>query len=312
MNPADPSRAASTPHADSTGAIATLREGGLLDGIYACTRKERLTARTGSAYLTVELRDRSGVLPARLFRDADLHGATFERGDLVRVRGKVVRFRGELQAELEQITKVEPAQADPAAFLPVAYRDLDELDGFLEHLAGEVRQAGFKALLSALLSDAKVRTDLRGFPATRQSHHAYLGGLLEHTVAVATLALEACVLHPRLDQDLLLTAAIVHDLGRTRELTLGAEIGISDEGRMLGHVELGLRMLDERARAVGLDEPRSLALAHCVLTHHGPESAPQRRFATPEALALHRLNALDASVKGALETGLGLPAHRPG
>ena len=300
------SSAASTQPAGDMGTIATLREGGLLDGIYACTRKERLMARTGSAYLTVELRDRSGALPARLFRDADLHGATFERGDLVRVRGKVVRFRGELQAELEQITKVEAAQADPAAFLPVAYRDLDELDGFLEHLAGEVRQAGFKALLGALLGDAKVRTDLRGFPATRQSHHAYLGGLLEHTVAVATLALEACVLHPRLDQDLLLTAAIVHDLGRTRELTLGAEIGISDEGRMLGHVELGLRMLDERARAVGLDEPRSLALAHCVLTHHGPESAPQRRFASPEALTLHRLNALDSSVKGALETGLGL------
>ena len=135
---------------------------------------------------------------------------------------------------------------------------------------------------------------------------SYLGGLLEHTVAVATLALETCVLHPRLDQDLLLTAAIVHDLGRTRELTLGAEVGISDEGRMLGHVELGLRMLEDRGRAAGLDEPRALALAHCVLTHHGPDAAPQRRFASAEALALHRINALDGAVKGAFEGGLGL------
>ena len=286
--------------------VAELREGDPLDGVFACTRKDRLVARTGSAYLALELRDRSGALPARMFRDADLHGAGFERGDLVRVRGRVARFRGELQGELDAITKVDPGQADPAAFLPVAYRDLDELDGFLEHLAGEVRQQGFSALLAGVLGDDALRTQLRGYPATRGGHHAYLGGLLEHTVAVATLALETCVLHPRLDQDLLLTAAIVHDLGRTRELTLGAEVGISDEGRMLGHVELGLRMLDERARAAGLDEPRALALAHCVLTHHGPDAAPQRRFASAEALTLHRINALDAAVKGAFERGLGL------
>jgi 3'-5' exoribonuclease len=298
--PADPAPAG------ATAAIAELREGDVLSGIFACTRKDRLVARTGSAYLAIELRDRSGALPARLFRDADLHGAAFDRGDLVRVRGRVVRFRGELQAELDHVARVDPAQADPAAFLPVAYRDLDELDGFLDHLAGEVRQAGFRALLEGFLGDTALRSRLRGYPATRASHHAYLGGLLEHTVAVATLALEACVLHPRLDQDLLVTAAIVHDLGRTRELTLGAEVGISDEGRLLGHVELGLRMLDERGRATGLDEPRALALAHCVLTHHGPDAAPQRRFASAEALALHRINALDASIKGAFERGLGL------
>ena len=107
------------------------------------------------------------------------------------------------------------------------------------------------------------------------------------------------MLHPRLDQDVLLTAAIVHDLGRTREFTLGAEVGLTDEGRMLGHVEIGARMVEERALAAGLDEARRLALAHCVLSHHG-----DRRAATPEALALQRLNALDASVKGALEHGM--------
>ena len=291
--------------------IAELREGDPLDGVYACTRKDRLVARTGSGYLALELRDRSGALPARLFRDADLHGATFDRGDLVRVRGRVARFRGELQAELDAITRADPGQADPAAFLPVAYRDLDELDGFLEHLAGEVRQPGYHALLGGIVRDSALRTQLRGYPATRGGHHAYLGGLLEHTVAVATLALETCILHPRLDQDLLLTAAIVHDIGRTRELTLGAEVGISDEGRMLGHVELGLRMLDERGRAVGLDEPRALALAHCVLTHHGPEAALQRRFGSAEALTLHRINALDSAVKGAFERGLGLDSQSP-
>jgi len=119
---------------------------------------------------------------------------------------------------------------------------------------------------------------------------------------VATLAHEVCQLHPRLNSDLLLTAAITHDLGRTREFTYGAEIGLSEEGRLLGHVAIGHRMLCERAES--LDELRTLSLLHCVLCHHGPASAPGGRFGSAEALALYRLNALDASVKGALEHGL--------
>ena len=114
-----------------------------------------------------------------------------------------------------------------------------------------MRQPGYRALLASVLGDEALRAALRRWPATRAGHHAYLGGLLEHTVAVATLAVETCALHPRLDQDLLLCAALVHDLGRTRELTLGAEIAISDEGRMLGHVELGLRIIDEHAGRPG-------------------------------------------------------------
>jgi 3'-5' exoribonuclease len=272
-----------------------MRPGDEISTVLACTRKDRLTARTGTPYLSLELRDRTGAIPARVFRDADLQAGRFDRGDLVRVAGRVERFRDELQLEVRAIARAD--DADPAAFLPVAYRDLDELDGFLEHLAGEVRDAAFAALLADLLNDRAVRAALRRSPCTRAGHHAYLGGLLEHTVAVATLALETCTLHPRLDQDLLITAAIVHDLGKTREFTLGAEIGLTDEGRMLGHVELGLRILDERPPV--LDEPRRLALAHCVLSHHG-----DRKPVTPEALALHRLNSLDTAVKHALEHGM--------
>ncbi len=129
------------------------------------------------------------------------------------------------------------------------------------------------------------------------------GGLLEHTVAVATLAHETCQLHPKLNSDLLLTAAIVHDLGRTREFTYGAEIGVTPEGRLLGHLVIGERLLADRCD--GLDDQRRLDLLHCVLSHHGPASAPGGRFASVEALALYRLNSLDAGVKGAIEHGLG-------
>ncbi|UGS39169.1 3'-5' exoribonuclease YhaM [Capillimicrobium parvum] len=269
--------------------------------MYACTRKDRLVARSGTPYLALELRDASGAIAGRAFRDADVLAGRFERGDLVRVGGRVERFRDELQIEVRAIARAEGA--DPSRFLPVAYRDLDELDGFLESLAGEVRDPGFSALLAALLGDAELRAAWRRAPCSRNGHHAYLGGLLEHTVAVGTLALETCQLHPRLDQNLLLTAALVHDLGRTREFTYGAEIGLTDEGRLLGHVELGLRLLAGRGDAI-LDDSRRIALAHCVLTHHGPDSAPGRRFGSAEAIALYRLNAVDAAIKAAIEHGI--------
>jgi 3'-5' exoribonuclease len=282
--------------------VATLRPGEDVAGVFACTRKDRLTARNGSPYLAVELRDRTGSIQARAFRDADALAARFDRGDIVRVAGRAERFRDQLQVELRAIARAAESEADPAAFLPVAYRDLDELDGFLEHLSREVYDRDHRALLDALLSDDVLRAQWRRAPCTRNGHHAYLGGLLEHTVAVATLAHELCQLHVKLNSDLLLTAAIVHDLGRTREFSYGAEIGLTEEGRLLGHLQLGQRMLE--ARAGSMPEDKLLALLHCVLCHHGADAAPGRRFASAEALALHRLNALDGSVKGALEHGL--------
>jgi 3'-5' exoribonuclease len=280
--------------------ITALRAGQRVSGVFACTRKDRLTTRTGSPYLALELRDRTGTVAARAFRDADALGARFERGDLVRVDGAVERFRDELVIEVADIALAP--DADPAAFLPAAYRDLDELEGFLEHLAGEVHDRGYAALLERMLADTELRAQWRRAPCSRGGHHAYLGGLLEHTVAVTTLAYETCQLHPRLNSDLLLTAAIVHDIGRTREFTYGAEIGLSDEGRLLGHLVIGERLLSGYGR--GLDSERLLALLHCVLCHHGPSAAPGGRFASAEALALYRLNALDAGVKDALEHGL--------
>jgi len=286
--------------------VATLRAGDRVDGVFACTRKDRLATRAGAPYLALELRDRSGAIAGRAFRQADLLAGRFERGELVRVSGRVERFRDELQVDVERIATAAPddAGADPAAFLPVAYRDLDELDGFLEHLAGEVADPALRALLDALLADDELRARWRRAPCTVRGHHAYLGGLLEHTVGVATLAHELCQLHPRLDRDLLLAAALVHDIGKTREFAYGAELALSDEGRLLGHLAIGQRMLEERA--TGMPETRRLALLHCVVAHHGADALPGRRFGSLEALALQRLNALEAGVKGAIDHGLGI------
>jgi 3'-5' exoribonuclease len=288
---------------EHSGRVAELRAGSEVAGVFACTRKDRLTAKSGAPYLAVELRDRTGAIQARAFRDADFLAGGFERGDLVEVRGRVERFREELQVELRSIRRAEGA--DPAAFLPTAYRDLDELDGFVEHLAGEVYDPDLSSLLDEFLGDDGFRSEFRRAPCTRAGHHAYLGGLLEHTVAVATLALETCALHPRLNSDVLICAAILHDAGKTLEFELGAEIELSEAGALVGHVALGQQLLVERAAQLGgVPADKLHAVSHCLLAHHGAESLPGRRFRSAEALALFRLNALDAGVKGALEHGL--------
>ncbi len=288
-------------------AVAELRAGQRFESRYACARKDRLTAKTGSTYLALELRDRTGTIPARVFRDADRIGGRFECGDALAVSGRVERFRGELTAELDDAHRLEPGDFDPAEFLPAAYRDPEELEGFLEHFVREIYDEPLRVVVERVLGTEPLASEFRRAPCTRAGHHAYLGGLLEHTVAVATLASELCILHPRLDADLLGAAALLHDVGKAREFSYGAEFGLTEEGRLLGHVAIGAGLIS--AQAGGLAEERRLALLHCVLAHHGtdargPGSGAGRGAGSPEALALYRLNALDAGVKGALERNL--------
>jgi 3'-5' exoribonuclease len=287
-------------------AVAELRPGQRFEGRFACVRKDRLTARNGSPYLALELRDRTGAIPARVFREVDRVASRFDAGDAVRVRGRAERFRGDLQAELDDVRRLEAGDFDPGEFLPAAYRSVEELEGFLEHLTREVHDPGLRDVVGAVLFREPVAAGFRRAPCTRAGHHAYLGGLIEHTVSVATLTGELCQLHPRLDSDLLMAAALLHDVGKVREFTYGAEFGLTDEGRLLGHLAIGAEIVG--AAAGKLPETRRVALLHCVLSHHGADpgrsggSSPGGRgLGSPEALALYRLNALDASVKGVLE-----------
>jgi 3'-5' exoribonuclease len=152
--------------------IAELQPGQRFQGVYACVRKDRLSARNGSIYLSLELRDRSGSIPARAFRDVDRLAARFDRGDAIRVSGKVERFRGELVAEVADIQAVEEDELDPAEFLPTAYRDSEELNGFLEHLTREVHDAPLREVVVRALFTEPVATEFRRAPCTRAGHHA--------------------------------------------------------------------------------------------------------------------------------------------
>ena len=266
-------------------AIAELEQDRVVEAVYAVAKKERLRTKGGAPYLALELVDPSGRIEARVWNDVELLDSRFAEGDAVRVLGRVDLFRDKLQLDVRSIEAAEGQ--DPAALSPALRRDADELDGFLEFLAGEIAHPGLRATAARFLDDVAFREQLRGLPATTDGHHSYAGGLLEHTVGVATLCRETAQLHPRLRSDLLLTAAVLHDAGRTVELTRGPVFRPTDEGRLLGHVHLGLRLIETRAAA--LEAEVRAELLHAVAVHHDARAAR-----TAEAAVLYHANQLDA------------------
>ena len=265
-------------------AIAELQEDRVVEGVYAVAKKERRRTRTGSDYLALELVDPSGRIEARVWSDVELLDGRFGEGDAVRVLGRVDKYRDRLQLDVRSL---EPAEEDAAALTPGLRRDADELDGFLEFLGGEITHPGLKTVVGRFLADERFRARLRELPASPDVHHDYAGGLLEHTVAVATICREAAQVHPRLRGDLLIAAALLHDVGRTLELGRPPTFRPTEEGRLLGHVQLGIRLIESRASE--LDRDVLAELVHAVAVHHDGRGAR-----TAEAAVLYHANQLDA------------------
>jgi 3'-5' exoribonuclease len=266
-------------------AIAELTEDRVVEGVFAVSRKRRLRTRGGAAYLALELADASGRIEGRVWHDVDLLDGRFAEGDAVRVLGRVERFRDRLQLDVRSL---DPApDADPVTLTPSLRRDADELDGFLDFLTAEIAHDGLREVVGRVLGARDVRRRLRALPAAPGGHHGYAGGLLEHTVGVATICREVAQLHPRLRSDLLLAAALLHDVGRVGELGDGPAFAPTDEGRLLGHVHLGVRAVEEAAGA--LDGRARTELLHAIASHHDARAAR-----TAEAATLVHANQLDA------------------
>ena len=260
--------------------IAELQEDRVVEGVYAVRMKRKLRTKSGAPYLALELVDPTGRVEARVWNDVELLDGRFAEGDAVRVLARVEKFRDRLQLDVRSL---ESADVDPQTLTPALRRDRDELAGFLDFLVAEISHPGLRSTVEATLGDRS----LADLPATPEDHHSYAGGLLEHTVGVATLARETAQLHPRLRSDLLLAAALVHDVGRTLELGPGPAFSLTVEGRLLGHVHLGLRLIEERAE--GLSDAQLAELLHCVAVHHDARGAR-----TAEASVLYHANQLDA------------------
>lgn len=271
-------------------AIAELEPERVFEGVYGVAKKRRLHTKGGQAYLALELVDATGRVEGRVWNDVDLLDARFAEGDAVRVLGRVEKFRDKLQLEVRSIEAAPGVEA--ATLTPASRRDLNDTDGFLEFLAEEITHPGLRAVVGRFVNDERLRALLRELPASLDGHHDYAGGLLEHTVGVATICRETAQLHPRLRSDLLVAAALLHDVGRTVELTRGPAFAPTPEGRLLGHVHLGLRLIEERAEAVpatALPATVRAELLHAVASHHEARGAR-----TAEAAVLYHANQLDA------------------
>jgi len=280
--------------------LAQLTPGQPFEGIYAVRQVERRLSRAGKPFLSVVLADATGSARGVIFDQPDWFAERLSPGAPVRVAGRAEQRGGRLELVISHVRSAEEETSD-AQLVPRSHRDPDELFGFVLHLADEVAEPGLRRTLEVLTSDDALAAAWRQVPCTRSGHHAYVGGLIEHTVGVAALCQTLCTWHPRIDADMLVTAALVHDLGYTRAWRVAATFEATEEGRLLGHVALGLDIVADAARRAELEETRRLALLHCVAWHHGPPPPAGPQQASAEALALMRLNAAEVQVKTRLE-----------
>jgi 3'-5' exoribonuclease len=283
--------------------VRQLTDGETLDDVYLVTDKQLRANRNGNLYLQLEIRDRTGGISARLWNAGEHLFRSFDEGDFLRVRGKVQLFQGALQIILSHLDRVGTEQVDLADFLPHTEQDVSKLFERLRSTLMKLGEPHLRALAECFLMDGDFVRDLCKAPAGVRNHHAYLGGLLEHVVTLLDAADRILPLYPDLDRDLLLMGIFLHDVGKVRELGYERVFSYTDEGQLIGHLVIGVEMLNEKAARAAelLGEPFPsellLRLKHMILSHHGSyEFGSPKLPMTAEAIALNCLDNFDAKV----------------
>ncbi|MFO7984281.1 MAG: HD domain-containing protein [Desulfatiglandaceae bacterium] len=266
---------------------------------YLVTQKRLAKTKNGKPFISLTLADRTGAVEAKIWDRADVLSSRFLEGDVIEVEGIAGSYRNQLQLTVSRL-KVMEEEVDKGLFMERAPDDPAEMMRELRELLKGVSNIHLRRLIEHFLGDREFTARFQEAPAAKNFHHAYMGGLLEHTLMVCRLTLQVAEHYPYLNRDLLLTAAFVHDIGKVRELAFMPQIEYTDEGRLVGHVVLGAAMVDERLHGIK-DFPEDLAvkLKHLILSHHG-----QYDFGSPkvpkflEAFALHLIDDLDAKLNG--------------
>ncbi|ADV62887.1 metal dependent phosphohydrolase [Isosphaera pallida ATCC 43644] len=289
--------------------LADLAPGDLVDDVFLVASKQSRADRQGNLYLTLDLRDPTGNISARVWNVTKSLADSFESGDFLKVRAKAQYAQGITQLVVSHLEAVDPARLglDPAAFLPKAPVSIAVLTSQLRGFLKSLDDPHLKALCDAFLMDDAFLADFTAVPAGVREHHAYQGGLLEHVVAMMTLASTVGELYPEVNRDLLLVGCFLHDVGKVRELSHQRGFDYTDEGQLVGHLSLGVSMVEEKLPLVQrlLGEPfppeTLLRIKHMILSHHGTlEFGSPKLPMTPEAVALHHLDALDSKLHAAL------------
>jgi len=279
--------------------IAGLADGQVVSSLFLVREKEiRTSLRSGKSWLELNLADRSGSIPAKMWDNFETLAKTFELDDVVRVRGRVKVYNGQKELTLEQIVPTSDNEYDLADFLPHTKHDVEKLYASVKAAIAGMRNPWLRQLLSSIVEDPDIAPRLKRAPAAMTIHHAYLGGLLEHVVSLIALASAVSAHYPELDADLLLAGVVLHDIGKLDELRYIRGIDYSDQGRLLGHITIGVRLVHEKCRAIeGFPAPLAVLVEHLIASHHGTHefgspSLPQ----TPEAVMLHLIDDMDSKM----------------
>lgn len=278
--------------------ISEIKMDDLVDQVFLVQRCEVKTAKTGSLYIIAQLADRTGTIEAKVWNVTENQIQTFNKNDFIKVNGRVETYQNNLQLIVKEVSEIDESSLSLEAFLPHTKRDIDGLMSELKEILSSIRDIHLSQLINLFFEDKDFCAGICIAPAAIQYHHAFLGGLLEHTVSLLKLALSAIPNYPMLNRDILLTGIFIHDIGKIAELSYSKGLKYTDEGMLVGHLISGVKMVNEKAKLIQ-DFPKDLLnnLEHLILSHHGAyEWGSPKLPMTIEAVALHYLDNLDAKI----------------
>ncbi|MFZ2417906.1 MAG: HD domain-containing protein [Smithellaceae bacterium] len=278
--------------------LQDIKPGDKIASSFLVAEKNMAFSQKGSAYLNVRLKDKTGEIDGKVWDNAMALDQVFKKGDIVYMEGRAQTYRNALQISIITVKPCAPEDVDPSDYLPVSKVNTTAMFQDILAYIDAISSEPIKKLLTAFFYDEKTADLFRRAPAAKGFHHIYLGGLLEHTLSVVRLLDHAAKHYPQLNRDLLIAGGILHDIGKIYEFSYDGLIAYSDEGRMIGHLVMGVEMIDKKIEAIP-DFPVQLALElrHIILSHHGEfEFGSPKRPKTLEALVIHFMDDLDAKV----------------
>ena len=289
-----------------------LHEGDRINGIYLCKQKQSAVTKNGKPYENIILQDKTGIMDGKIWDPNSLGIDDFDALDYIDVVGDVTSFAGAMQLNIKRVRKAAEDEYDPADYLPVSENSTDDMYSQLRAFIDSVENTYLSALLKKLfVEDEAFVKAFEGHSAAKTVHHGFIGGLLQHTLAVTKMCVFLADNYPILDRDLLVTAAIFHDIGKVSELSDFPANDYTDDGQLLGHIIIGTEMVGDRIRTIP-DFPKGLAseLKHCILAHHGElEFGSPKKPALPEALALSFADNIDAKMETVREIFNNVPEN---
>jgi len=284
-----------------------------VDSVFLVRDCTQAMARNGKPYMTLKLIDRSGEIEARVWERVDELARLFDKNDFVQVRGRGNLYMGKMQLVVQQLQRVDEADVDLADFLPVSQRPLKEMREELDQLLDSMSDGPMRKLMRVFFDDADFYRRYSRAPAAKGMHHVFIGGLLEHSLAVSALACDVAARYPQVDRDLLIAGALMHDVGKVGELSYERSFDYTDEGKLVGHIVMGVEMIEERSRSIA-DFPREqvMLLKHLLLAHHGQyEFGSPKRPKVLEAVILNFIDDLDSKING-IQTHIEKEPQRTG